>query len=67
MTNHAEMKITIPKSGGITIEINGCETCITCAIAVLFEENEEFKRIMRKAVAVNPKNSLIEHHKHNKN
>lgn len=67
MKNHAELKISIPKEGGIIIETNGCQACLVCAIAVLYDTDEKFKELMRKAVAVNPKNTLIDHHKHNPN
>lgn len=67
MKDHAYLKITIPKEGGVVIDTQGCEQCIICAIAVLYEQDEKFKELMRKAVNINPKNSLIEHHKHNRN
>lgn len=67
MKAHAQLIITVPKEGGIIIETKGCEACLVCAIAVLYDTDEKFKELMRKAVQINPKNSLIDHHKHNQN
>lgn len=53
MKVHAQLKITITEEPGLKMDITGCSQCLIVALAHLYETDETFRNVMRKAALIN--------------
>lgn len=61
------MIVSITDAPSINFTFSGCEQCLIATLAVLFNDNEKFRSIMRKAALMNEASAMAKVQKRHDN
>jgi hypothetical protein len=64
---HGQLIVSITDAPSLNFHIQGCETCIITALSVLYNQNETFRNMMRKAALMNSEKALYQIHQRHEN
>lgn len=55
---HGQLIVSITDAPSLNFHMEGCEQCMITALSVLYNQNEKFRDVMRKAALMNTEKAL---------